>query len=89
MRHEEAVTRTRLGDAHLAAGHPRQARRAWRLALAVFAEENHPNAGSVHSRLAYLRHAASGDAGSRRDNQLAIVPASMSPDRLRAPDWRT
>jgi tetratricopeptide (TPR) repeat protein len=76
-RHEEAVTRTRLGDAHLAAGHPRQARRAWRLALAVFAEENHPNARSVHSRLAHLRHAANGDAGSQRDNQLAIVPASM------------
>jgi DNA-binding SARP family transcriptional activator len=75
-RHEEAVTRTRLGDAHLAAGHTRQARRAWRLALAVFAEENHPNAGSVHSRLAYLRHAANGDAGTRRDNQLAIVSAS-------------
>ncbi len=77
IRHEEAVTRTRLGDAHLAAGHPRQARRAWRLALAVFAAENHHNARSVHGRLAYLRDVANGGTGSHRENQLAIVPASM------------
>jgi tetratricopeptide (TPR) repeat protein len=64
-RHEEAVSLTRLGDAHLGSGHPGRARRSWEQALAVFDEENHPSAGVVRHRLRHLRDATGVGAGAR------------------------
>jgi tetratricopeptide (TPR) repeat protein/transcriptional regulator with XRE-family HTH domain len=53
-RHEEAVTRTRLGDAYLASGHAERARDLWTFALDVFETEHHPSADAVRSRIDYL-----------------------------------
>jgi tetratricopeptide (TPR) repeat protein len=44
-----------LGDSHLAAGDPGRARRAWREALGIIEDLDHPDAGAVHARLRPMR----------------------------------
>jgi tetratricopeptide (TPR) repeat protein len=50
-RKHEAVILVHIGDAQHAAGHPRAARDAWRLALDIFVEIDHPDAGEVRAKL--------------------------------------
>ncbi|MDG4786026.1 tetratricopeptide repeat protein [Micromonospora sp. WMMD1102] len=51
-RYPEASTLTHLGDSHQLAGRPGAARTAWRRALAILGELDHPDAEGVRARLA-------------------------------------
>lgn len=53
-RRHEASHLARLGDTHLSAGDHRSARRAWRDALAIFDDIDHPEADQIRSNLAAL-----------------------------------
>jgi tetratricopeptide (TPR) repeat protein len=55
-------TLTRLGDAHLAADNRSAAAAAWRQALALLEDLDHPDAGSIRHKLNGLRLAAAGHA---------------------------
>jgi tetratricopeptide (TPR) repeat protein/DNA-binding XRE family transcriptional regulator len=50
-RNDEADTLTRLGDTHQAAGHPDAARAAWRQALDILTDLDHPGASAVRAKL--------------------------------------
>ncbi len=52
--YREAATFINLGDTHHAAGGSGAARRAWRQALAILADLDHPDAAVVRARLAAL-----------------------------------
>ena len=52
----EATVLTHLGDTHHAAAHPEAARDAWTTALHILTDLNHPDADTVHTKLATLDH---------------------------------
>ncbi|HEY3870030.1 MAG TPA: BTAD domain-containing putative transcriptional regulator [Actinocrinis sp.] len=58
----QTLTLTHLGDAHLAAGDPGAAREAWRQALSILDDLQHPDADKVRGKLSGL---AGGGAGVR------------------------
>jgi DNA-binding SARP family transcriptional activator/tetratricopeptide (TPR) repeat protein/DNA-binding XRE family transcriptional regulator len=51
-RYYEAGTLTHLGDTHHAAGNPTAARAAWQQALTILTDLDHPDADTVHAKLA-------------------------------------
>ncbi|WP_089155429.1 AfsR/SARP family transcriptional regulator [Micromonospora sp. NBS 11-29] len=53
-RYSESEVLVHLGDTHLAAGDPEAARIAWRQALTILDDLQHPDVGEVHARLAKL-----------------------------------
>ncbi|WP_207311459.1 AfsR/SARP family transcriptional regulator [Lentzea alba] len=53
--HRIADVLVHLGDSHLAAGEPGRARRAWREALGLIEDLDHPDADAVRARLSPLR----------------------------------
>jgi DNA-binding SARP family transcriptional activator/Tfp pilus assembly protein PilF len=54
FRSEEATTLTGLGDTHRALGDIRAARHAWRQALTILDEFDHPDADKVRTKLGHL-----------------------------------
>jgi tetratricopeptide (TPR) repeat protein len=52
----EAAVLTHLGETHHAAGHPEAARTAWTTALHILTDLHHPDADTVHTKLAALDH---------------------------------
>jgi tetratricopeptide (TPR) repeat protein/transcriptional regulator with XRE-family HTH domain len=54
-RYEEATSLTRLGDTHDAAGDPDAALEAWQHALDILTDVDHPDAGSVQTKLRNVR----------------------------------
>jgi DNA-binding SARP family transcriptional activator/Tfp pilus assembly protein PilF len=61
-RYYAAATSTRLGDAYLADRKPGAARTAWRRALDVLTDLDHPDLDQVRARLDDLRRTAGGDS---------------------------
>ena len=53
-RYNETEILTRLGDTHHAAGNPQAARDAWNEALTILNDIQHPNAETIHLKLAGL-----------------------------------
>ena len=51
MRYSEADTLKRLGDTHLAAGEPGEARAVWRQSLTILEQIDHPEAEQVRALL--------------------------------------
>ena len=71
-RYHEANTLTYLGDAHRASSGPDAARHAWRQALAILDELDHPDAQQVQERLAALdRSDALVNDRANRDTELS------------------
>lgn len=62
--HEEAVTRTRLGDVQFASGRIGRARDSWVRALAIFSAEHHSSAELVRRRLRHLGSEGGDGAGA-------------------------
>jgi hypothetical protein len=56
-RYYESDTLTHLGDTHLAVGDPDAARAAWRQALTILDDLDHPDAQNVRAKLHHLRGA--------------------------------
>jgi len=55
-RYNEAGILTHLGDTHHSAGHPDAARTAWRQALTILEDLDHPDADTVRAKLHRLDH---------------------------------